>query len=319
MLRAVRIENFRCLQRVDVPLRPLTVLIGPNDSGKSAFLAALRWFVDGFGLRPEDFWRCQKNLLMMVHTETSGMSGGFTSQGNVIAMIGSGEPMRTTLRPAGFYQLPSQGVPMRSSGITDRPGKPPPLGQDGSNLPAFLDYLLRRDRDRFFQILAALRELVRGIEDVRISTPEPSERRVELVIENGLEIPAEDASTGVRLMLFFIALAYHPSPPKLILIEEPENGVHPKRLVDVVRLLREISQGRHGIHAAQVVLSTHSPYLMDKIDPKQDQVLVFRRNEDGSRTAEPVDEARLKTFMDEFMLGEVWFNQGEEGLITRRE
>jgi predicted ATPase len=206
---------------------------------------------------------------------------------------------------------------MQSSGIKDRPGEPPALGENGSSVPAFLDYLLRRDRDRFDRILTALRELVRGIEDLRISTPDPSQRRIELVIENGLEIPGDDASTGVRLMLFFIALAYHPSPPKLILVEEPENGVHPKRLVDVVRLLREITQGKHGSHAAQVILTTHSPYLMDQISPEQDQVLVFRRREDGSRTAEPVDEARLKTFMDEFMLGEVWFNQDEEGLIAR--
>jgi len=314
VLRSVRIEEFRCLQRVEVPLRPLTVLIGPNDSGKSAFLWALRWFVESFDLRPEDHWRCQTSHVAMVRADTADASGGFNSKGSV---INQGEPIRKSLKPLGFYHLPSQGVPMRSGGIIDKPGEPPPLGQDGSKVPAFLDYLLRRDRDRFFEILAALRELVRGIEDLRISTPEPAMRRVELVIENGLEIPGDDASTGVRLMLFFIALAYHPSPPKLILIEEPENGVHPKRLVEVVRLLREISQGKHGSHAAQVILTTHSPYLMDQINPGQDQVLVFRRNEDGSRTAEPVDEARLKTFMDEFMLGEVWFNQGEEGLVAR--
>ncbi len=48
-------------------------------------------------------------------------------------------------------------------------------------------------------------------------------------------------------------------------------------------------------------------------------MLVFRRNEiDGSRTAEPVDLERVRNFLDEFMLGEVWFNQEESGLVAKR-
>ena len=34
--------------------------------------------------------------------------------------------------------------------------------------------------------------------------------------------------------------------------------------------------------------------------------------------AEPADTERLKVFLDEFMLGEVWYNQGEEGLVAKR-
>jgi len=66
----------------------------------------------------------------------------------------------------------------------------------------------------------------------------------------------------------------------------------------------------------QVILSTHSPYLLDHVRLPEDQVIVFAREEDGRRTAHEADQARLKTFLDEFMLGEVWFNQGEEGLVT---
>ena len=81
-------------------------------------------------------------------------------------------------------------------------------------------------------------------------------------------------------------------------------------------LLRDITQAKHG-QPAQVVVSTHSPYLLDLVDMAKDQVLVFRRQEDGSCTAEPADAERLKVFLDEFMLGEVWYNQGEEGLVAK--
>ena len=39
----------------------------------------------------------------------------------------------------------------------------------------------------------------------------------------------------------------------------------------------------------------------------------------GSRTAEPADAERLKVFLDEFMLGEVWYNEGEEGLVKKQK
>ena len=107
------------------------------------------------------------------------------------------------------------------------------------------------------------------------------------------------------------------TPPRLILIEEPETGVHPKRLADIVALLRKITQGLHGTHPAQVILTTHSPYLLDSIDPNVDQVLVFRRESDGSRSVKPVDVEGLKEFLDDFMLGEVWFNVGEDGLVAK--
>ena len=79
--------------------------------------------------------------------------------------------------------------------------------------------------------------------------------------------------------------------------------MHPKRLEDVMKLLRDITQGVHAGNKAQVILTTHSPHLLDYVDLDTDQVLVFSRNkEDGSRTAEPADAERLKNFLDEFML-----------------
>ena len=219
------------------------------------------------------------------------------------------------LNPVGFYQLPTSGAAMICPGYSDISGALE-LGHDGSLVPALLDYFLRRDRVRFFELVESLQRLVPGIEEVCISTPNPNDRQVDLVIENGVTIPADKSSAGVRLLLFFLALAYHPTPPKVILLEEPENGVHPKRLGDVMRLLREITRGEHG-EPAQVILTTHSPYLMDQVDIEKDQILVFQRESDGKRTVQPANEERLKVFLDEFMLGEVWFNQSEEGLLGK--
>lgn len=310
MLVRVEMRNFRCLRSVAVPLRPLTVLIGPNDSGKSAFLTALDFLVNGNQIQLHDHWRQDPKAVAVVTGVTQDSQNGPESTWTNHQGV-------STLRPVGFFHLPSQGVSMESPGYPDHSG-PQPIQPNGTGVPGLLDYLLRRDRKRFNRVVTTLRDLVPGMEEVEIATPDASSRRVDLVIENGLRLPADRASAGVRLLLFFVALAYHPSPPRLILLEEPETGVHPRRLADVMRLLREVTQGKHGGEAAQVILTTHSPYLLDLIDLEQDQVLVFRRNDDGSRTAEPADAARLQTFLDEFLLGEVWYNQGEEGLVARR-
>lgn len=336
MFKSVRIQNFRCLKDVEVPLRPLTVLIGPNDSGKSAFLAALHHLVEATPFTLTDFWRLNTDSTVKVET-TDKQHGAVRVAGGQKGTAGRSMPgaqyshtgldgiqtlaslasdKRRWLTPCGFYQLPVGGVPMESAGYADT-GAPPAIGGHGELIPALLDHLLRRDRKRFFGVNETVRKLVPGLEQVEIATPQAQTRRVDLVIETGLRIPGDDASAGIRLLLFFVALAYHPCPPKFIFIEEPENGIHPKRLEDVMRLLREITQGKHGDHAAQVILTTHSPHLLDYVDTEHDQVLVFRRNEDGSRTAEPADAERLKNFLDEFMLGEVWFNEGEAGLVRR--
>jgi predicted ATPase len=313
MLSRVKITNFRSLVSVDVPLKPLTVLIGKNDSGKSTFLNAMLvlggirhigpldspWLE---GSRESEF---EGFLINGGHVRAKRSNFGWTNIGDV-----------PSITPAQTYQLPVQGAPMISDGYSDQSGAKP-LGSDGEGIPSLLDYLLRRDRRRFFSLVNSLQDHIPGLVEIEIATPNPAKRQLDLVLENGFRMPADQASAGVRLIIFFVALAFHPKPPKLILLEEPETGIHPRRLEDVVRLLRQITRGEHGAEPAQVILTTHSPYLLDYVNPEEDQVLVFKRNDDGFRTAQPVDTERLKDFLSEFMLGEVWYNQGEEGLVKR--
>lgn len=314
MLTRVNIQKFRCFKELDVPLRPLTVLIGLNDSGKSAFLAALDHYARGDGGIVTDRWRLQDVGFQIGVLEAGAAEQGFCYFHSNGTITGSKVARPRSFR-VGYYQLPSTGVGMLSSGVAEG-SEAALIAKVATEVPGLLDYFLRQDRKRYDEIERAACDLIPGLEEIKIASPQPGTRRVDLVIENGLTIPADNASVGVRLILFFIALAYHPNPPELILLEEPENGVHPRRLAEVMRLLRELTQGKHGSCASQIILTTHSPYLLDLVKPEEDQVLVFRRNKDGSRSADPLNKDRLKPFLDEFMLGEVWYNQEEEGLVS---
>ncbi|MFO0959423.1 MAG: AAA family ATPase [Isosphaeraceae bacterium] len=325
MIQSVHIKNYRGFQEINVPLCPLTVLIGANDTGKSSFISALTRLFNPERITHLDL--ANNNPAEPIFIEARLEEQTSIQKKWKFSYLGDGNWVHTGEKPwndppphfnkLAQIQLPTAGPTMISNGLPDSVGANE-LGGDGSGVPALLDYLLRRDRNRFFKFVEAMRGQVPGLDDINIRTPEASKRSLEFVINGGLIIPASEASAGVRLLLYYMAQVFHPNPPDILLIEEPENGIHPKRLKEVVRLLRGIATGGHTGHPSQVILSTHSPYLLDFVIPEVDQVLVFRRKEDGSRTVDPLDGERLREFLEnEFLLGEIWFNQGEEGLVKK--
>jgi len=310
-LDRIEVNNFRCLKAVKVELKPLTVLIGPNDSGKSAFLAAVGHLIDGGSFTRSDYWRENADDPFEIRGHSS------VGDGEIVPGEDGSMQQIHDLRPVQKFHFPSDGVRLECAGHPDEKGAPE-IALNGHGVPALFDYLLRQDRQRFFAAVEACKSLIPGLAGINVGTRDASLRRLDMILEEGFRLPADNASTGVRLLLTFVALAYHPTPPRVILLEEPETGVHPRRLKDIVTLIRQITEGDHGEYPAQVILTTHSPYLLNFINLETDQVLVFRRNTDGSRTAEAVDAERLKVFLDEFSLGEVWFNRGEEGMVAKK-
>jgi len=88
-----------------------------------------------------------------------------------------------------------------------------------------------------------------------------------------------------------------------LLVEEPENGIHPARVREIVRLLRRMTEGENAI---QVIMTSHSPYLVDEMRPSE---VTWCRRENGSIVTERLDENSLvKQQQDLFELGEIWSN-----------
>lgn len=316
MITEIRIKDYRLLKDVRVPLRPLTVLVGENDSGKTSFLRAIQFFVSKGAWAPDQVWQGHPDGRMAVTIFWSGGEGTWGVTQTERFTKANHQQISGELRKLVFVELPRAGPPMQGTAVADVEG-PPALGGAGDGVPALLDHLQRRDRRRFDAFVRAAGGHIPGLQDITLTAVSESDRQVRLHLEGGFQMDAGQASSGVRVMLFFLALAYHPSPPPLILVEEPETSVHPKRLKQVVELLRALTKGEHGDTAAQVILTTHSPHLLDHVDLEQDQVLVFRRAEDGSALVGSADAERLKAFLDEFTLGELWFNRQEAGLVSR--
>lgn len=155
-----------------------------------------------------------------------------------------------------------------------RPGSPRQFQPDGSNLPWVINDLHERAPDRMQEWIAHLRTALPDLRDVRtVERSEDRHRYVVLDYEAGLQAPSWLVSDGTLRMLALTVLAYIPDLQGTYLIEEPENGIHP-------RAVETVLQSLSSVYSAQVLLATHSPVILSLAEP--DQVLCFSRTERGA-------------------------------------
>jgi hypothetical protein len=97
-----------------------------------------------------------------------------------------------------------------------------------------------------------------------------------------------------------------PNPGPLTCIEEPETGLHPDALAIVGDALREAST------RTQLIVTTHSDALVDRFTDEPENVVVCERDFDEGTTFRRLSREKLKEWLDEYTLGELW-RRGEIG------
>ena len=118
------------------------------------------------------------------------------------------------------------------------------------------------------------------------------------------------------LLTAYLALAYG-NTPEVLLIEEPENGLHPSRLKLVIDVLRKISTGEVGNRPRQVLVTTHSPILLNYAKPEE--VRIFQRDQEGGTRVTPMTKVRdIDKLLQDFAVGELWYLLGEDALLKEQ-
>ena len=169
------------------------------------------------------------------------------------------------------------------------------LNEGGANLALVLSHFQGENKRK---LVAALQELFDGIVDVNCPVTGGT---VSLFLEEqgGCQIPASRLSDGTLRYLCLLAVLLHPEPPSLVAIEEPELGLHPDVVAHVADLLINASQ------RMQIVVTTHSHMLVDALSDYPSSVVVCEQ-ENGESRFERLDNERLKTWLDEYSLGDLW-------------
>lgn len=144
---------------------------------------------------------------------------------------------------------------------------------DGSNLPRVAE-ALEREPDRFARWVAHVRTALPDIKSIA-TRERPEDRRRYLVVEHfsGHVLPSWAVSDGTLRLLALTLLAYADPPGGPILVEEPENGIHPQAVETVFQALSTA-------HGRQILCASHSPVMLSLADPAQ--LLCFAKTADGA-------------------------------------
>lgn len=133
------------------------------------------------------------------------------------------------------------------------------LSTRGDNIAQVAQYLYDNHRDRFDQVLKAMKERVPGVDNVEAKPTEDG--RLVLRFQDGsFKDPfiARYVSDGTIKMFAYLVLLYDPKPHPLLAIEEPENQLYPELLYELIEEFRD-----YAFRGGQVFVSTHSPDFLN--------------------------------------------------------
>ena len=299
---------------------------GPNDSGKSTLLRAVEEAMSMFGPYPQSRnpWRQipdpDRSIQLRLNQPELEVGMRFKAgsaptrwlKGPGGAQSSPTDPAQadfrnTPLRPlaelvrrgARFVQW-DPDVLRRHSGLIPEDDPVRLYDERGHGLPGVLDVIFNRGDDARDQIQEKLRVRFPTLQAIRLRNISQSEKALEAQLVGGERVPAQAMSEGMLFYLAFLAIQ-HLEPPAVFLVEEPETGLHPSRIADVMQILRDISK------TTQVLIATHSPLVVNELSGDEVSV-VTRSKAEGTVTRLLKDTANFEERREVYALGELWLS-----------
>lgn len=235
--------------------------------------------------------------------------------------------IRNSLQNAHQYHWKPRNLALPAGADSQRQFR---MEQSGFGLAQFLDDIAGSDPARYMMLQDRFRRIFPSVASFKLLTTRAYSLRSknhdeveQLIPQDGRglffqfegvskEVPASQVSDGLLLILAYLTLLFSPKPPRLLLIEEPENGIHPERLKEVINVLRELI-GENG--KTQVIMTTHSPYVVDFFRP--DEITLCVKNENGvinTRKFSDIEKVRKQSRV--FTMGEIWTGVGDAELLA---
>ena len=171
-----------------------------------------------------------------------------------------------------------------------------PMAEDFSNAWIFLNRLRKRPSTKA-QLIEHVADIYEGVTDFDFDII-GSTMQVYFT-ERDYTIPASRLSDGSLRYLCLLAILLDPEPPEFIAIEEPELGIHPDLMPQIVDLLVDASS------RTQLVVTTHNDTIVDALNERPETVVVCEKHE-GQTEFKRLERADLKHWVEKYRLGELW-------------
>ena len=172
---------------------------------------------------------------------------------------------------------------------------------NGGNLITYLYHLRTMHEDAYEEILNTVRVGFPGFEKLEFPMAGAGYAYLAWHERGNKYFALGDVSglaDGALRFLFLATLLLSPSPPKILLIDEPEIGLHP----ELQHILAELLQ--QATLRSQIFVATHSPSLISALKPEE--LIVCDQEEDGRAKLTRADTMDLDHWLKEFTLGELW-------------
>lgn len=347
-LNQIKVFGFKSIKELNLPIKSLNVLIGPNGVGKSNFIELfrfLRHLIDGRlqvyvaqkgGADKQLHFGSKETKELRVVVDIPPNHYAFKlipAQGDRLVFeyeycsfdASSRQPeninqTRTESDLANYSLQRSYGVGKYVHSIinqwrvyhfhdTSDSAKVKKMGkigdveyfrEDASNLAAFLLQIQKTHPKHYQRIVKTVQLVIPFFQDFRL---QPASNTPEHILlewtgkHSDMTFAAEDLSDGSLRFICLAVLLLQPKLPSLILLDEPELGLHPMAIQILAGLLRKTAQ------LTQLIISTQSPNLVSEFCPED--VIVVEQQE-GASTFLRLEEEKLEKWLAEYSLGELW-------------
>ena len=361
MLTRIRIKSFKSIEDASVELPRLTVLFGPNASGKSNFIEALQClsrlvtkktiddalnepirgnpqeylrfppgglaelfrmekrtfeleadispkFISTDGQIPDFIYRIKIGIIpksgkisvddeylqhytkkgrlshhapkiekkgnqFVIRTSGAGGSRRFEDIGQIKTIASdrfySGKLYRTFdyLRQEMSEWKTYYLDPRESMRLAIGPKEVDDIGYSGGNIAPFLNRV-NIDKNNYFKAIERkIRTIIPSIDSIKVELNEKPGQLDIIINQDGISFSSRIVSEGTLRILALCAITMNPWSSSLVAFEEPENGVHPRRLELITNLLTSLALDMKK----QVIITTHSPTFCKQIINKKRQ------------------------------------------------
>lgn len=156
------------------------------------------------------------------------------------------------------------------------PGLQPTLMASGENLPWLALGLHQEDPERFAMWVGHVQTALPQISDISVHEREEDHHAYfRVTYEGGFAVTSSGLSEGTLRIMALTLVAYLPQTPTLLVVEEPENSIHPQAIETIMQSLR-------SLYERQVWVSTHSPVVL--ADGQISELVITRLERSGAAT-----------------------------------
>ena len=244
----------------------------------------------------EVIWSIAASELLEKHFQTPAPDERKGAREKIKFLI---DHMRGTFSGLRVYHFHDTGSSARVK-QTQNIGDNEALRSDAANLAAFLYLLKEKHPESYRRIVATVRLAAPYFDDFRLRPSPFNEQKILLEWserESDDYFNAHALSDGTLRFICLATLLLQPELPAMIIIDEPELGLHPYAIQLLAGLVRSASQ------KSQLILSTQSVTLVNQFAPED--LVIVDRHERASTFHRPTAE-ETASWLESYSLGELW-------------